>query len=212
MSKRPKSLVRPGQIRIIAGRWRGRRLEFPAVSGLRPTGDRLRETLFNWLMPDLPGARCLDLFAGSGALGLEAASRHAGAVVLVEKDAQACRALQQHCSTLQANTVMVAHCDALTWLQTSQAPGETFDIVFLDPPFDSGLLADSIAALQSGSWLAADALIYTESAVGQSLSALADAHWKLCRHRIFGAVDCRLYRHPGYSHAREPSPLIEQRD
>ncbi len=212
MSKRPNSFARPGQIRIIAGRWRGRRLEFPAISGLRPTGDRVRETLFNWLMPDLPGARCLDLFAGSGALGLEAASRHAGAVVLVEQNAQACRALQQHCSNLQANTVIVAHSDALTWLEANQALSEAFDIVFLDPPFDSGLLADSVAALESGNWLAADALIYTESAVGQNFTALADSHWELCRHRVFGSVDARLYRHPSHGHARESSPLIEQRD
>lgn len=209
---RPKSSVQPGQIRIIAGRWRGRRLVFPAVNGLRPSGDRVRETLFNWLMPEVAGARCLDLFAGSGALGLEAASRHAEAVVLIEKDARACQTLQQHCNALQANTVVVVHGDALTWLETNHVTGETFDIVFLDPPFGSTLLADSVAALESGNWLAPGALIYTECAAGQNPISFAAPQWELYRHRIFGSVDSRLYRRACDNLASAASPLIEQRD
>jgi len=132
-------------VRIIGGLWRGRRLPFPDVPGLRPTPDRVRETLFNWLGQRLTGLRCLDLFAGSGALGLEAASRGAAEVTLVEADARAFAALQAHCATLAATQVRLIRADALVWLKT-QPHGDSsgYDLIFLDPPFAAGLLAPAL--------------------------------------------------------------------
>jgi len=162
-----QSKPRRGQtnrLRIIAGRWRGRRLEFPAVEGLRPTPDRLRETLFNWLQGRLHGARCLDLFAGSGALGLEALSRGAGECVFVERDKRAAASLRQHCQRLQATARI--HCqDALECLQTPPAQ-PPFELVFLDPPFHRGLAQPCLQALIGNGWLAAHARIYLETEPG----------------------------------------------
>ena len=162
-----QSKPRRGQtnrLRIIAGRWRGRRLEFPAVEGLRPTPDRLRETLFSWLQGRLHGARCLDLFAGSGALGLEALSRGAGECVFVERDERAAASLRQHCQRLQATARI--HCqDALDWLQTPPAQ-PPFELVFLDPPFHRDLAQPCLQALIGNGWLAAHARIYLETEPG----------------------------------------------
>ena len=121
------------QLRIIGGQWRGRKLNFPDIDGLRPTGDRIRETLFNWLTGDLPASRCLDLFAGAGSLGLEALSRGASQVVLLEKHPQAASQLQAHLSTLNCSQGQAVQTDSLQWLANHQ--GEGFDIVFMDPPF-----------------------------------------------------------------------------
>ncbi|RLA42387.1 MAG: 16S rRNA (guanine(966)-N(2))-methyltransferase RsmD [Gammaproteobacteria bacterium] len=194
MSQQPKHRPQSRQVRIIAGQWRGRRLNFPDTAGLRPTGDRVRETLFNWLMPELPGARCLDLFAGSGALGFEAASRLAASVIMVEKNHQACRALQQHCENLSASTVDVVCEDALTWLNQNRFSAQSFDIVFLDPPFKSALLAQALQSLEYGNWLTPHTLIYTESENGQQPTCFTSENWELYRQRVFGAVDFRLYR------------------
>lgn len=194
MSNRRKNAAPGGQVRIIAGQWRGRRLNFPDVDGLRPSGDRVRETLFNWLQGDLPGAYCLDLFAGSGALGFEAASRQAARVVMVEQDIKAANALQQHRQKLAANTVDIIHQDALGWLKTNHPAGHAFDIVFLDPPFASTLFAEALQVLEEGLWLAPEALIYSESPVDQSHSNPFSQDWHLHRQRRFGAVDSRLYR------------------
>lgn len=132
------------RVRIIGGHYRRRLLSFPDSTGLRPTPDRVRETLFNWLGQDLPGWTCLDLFAGSGALGFEAASRGAGRVVMIEREAQAVRALEQNRTLLGANQAEILRADALAWLAGNR---ETFDLVFVDPPFDSGLAAPVLAAL-----------------------------------------------------------------
>ncbi len=148
-------------LRIIGGQWRGRKLRFADVPGLRPTPDRVRETLFNWLLPYLPGARCLDLFAGSGALGLEAASRGAGQVVLLDRAPQVVALLKEHIHGLQAQGVTAQQADALHWLQ-GPPPAQPFDIVFLDPPFHQGLLAPCCQALEVAGWLAAEARIYLE--------------------------------------------------
>ena len=127
-----------GKVRIIGGRWRGTRLGVPDVAGLRPTSDRVRETLFNWLMPVLPGARVLDLFAGSGALGLEALSRGAASAVLVERDPTLAAALRATAARLPGGeAATVAQADALTWLTSQPAGG--FDLAFVDPPFAAGL-------------------------------------------------------------------------
>ena len=132
------------RVRIIGGQYRRRLLEFPGSAGLRPTPDRVRETLFNWLGQDLPGWACLDLFAGSGALGFEAASRGAARVVMIERDAQALAALEKNRVMLEAAQVDVLRADALTWLANNR---ETFDLAFIDPPFDSGLAEQVLAQL-----------------------------------------------------------------
>ncbi len=148
------------QLRIIAGQWRGRRLSFPDVPGLRPTPDRVRETLFNWLQGRVAGARCLDLFAGSGALGLEALSRGAASAVFVERDPAAARSLRTHCEHLGA-TAQVDCRDALDWL--AQQPDQDFDLVFLDPPFHQDLALPCLRALSAAGWLRGQARIYLES-------------------------------------------------
>ncbi len=206
MANRLKSAAQTGQVRIIAGQWRGRRLGFPDVKGLRPSGDRVRETLFNWLQGELVGAHCLDLFAGSGALGFEAASRQAASVVMIEQNIRAFRALEQHCQTLGTDTVELIHQNALSWLKNTpvnSSSRQPFDIVFLDPPFDSDLLREAITALTDGNWLAPQALIYTESSLQQNNTqdqeseqeVLAGQHWQLHRHQNFSAVEVKLYRH-----------------
>jgi len=183
-----------GQVRIIAGQCRGRRINFPAVVGLRPTGDRLRETLFNWLTAELRGARCLDLFAGSGALGLEAASRGASDVILLELNNTAARALSDNIDLLDLKSARVFNADALNWLQQNASDSKPFDIIFLDPPFDSTLLSDTITALtQQGTLLAQDAMIYIEAPARQSLDFIPDS-WQLHRHKTAGDVTCYLYR------------------
>ncbi|MBN8779584.1 16S rRNA (guanine(966)-N(2))-methyltransferase RsmD [Thiobacillus sp.] len=130
------------RVRIIGGQYRRRLLDFPDGAGLRPTPDRVRETLFNWLGQDLPGWICLDLFAGSGALGFEAASRGAGRVVMIERDLKTTAALEKNRTVLGASRVDILRADALAWLANSQ---EAFDLIFVDPPFGSGL-AESVLA------------------------------------------------------------------
>jgi len=193
LSKPRKKTPSIGQVRIIGGRWRSRRLSFPAAPGLRPTGDRLRETLFNWLSPQLPGARCLDLFAGSGALGIEAASRGAAAVVLVERDSAVVAALKQNCTRLAATAIEIVHTEALAWLE---APGKAyppFDIVFLDPPFATDLVALAGQRLAADHWLAPGALIYVERAVN-SVGDRLPGNWRLLRTQPAGQVACHLYQ------------------
>lgn len=178
------------QVRVIAGRWRGRRLEFPDLPGLRPTPDRVRETLFNWLAPVLPGARCLDLFAGSGALGIEALSRGAAEVVLVERQPLAVRALRDNLVRLKAENAWVEMADALAWLRQPATP---FEIVLLDPPFGQGLLEPVCALLEQHDWLADTAWIYLEAEAELARSPLPD-HWAIHREKIAGAVSYRLAR------------------
>ena len=183
-----------GQVRIIGGQCRGRRISFPAVVGLRPTGDRLRETLFNWLTAELRGARCLDLFAGSGALGLEAASRGASEVILLELNPSAARALGDNIDLLGLKSAMVFNANALNWLQQNASDSKPFDIIFLDPPFNSTLLADTITALtQPSTLLAQEAMIYIEAPARQTLDFMPDS-WQLHRHKTAGDVTCYLYR------------------
>lgn len=149
----------PGKVRIIAGRWRGTRLDVPAVVGLRPTSDRVRETLFNWLMPHLPGARVVDLFAGTGALGLEALSRGAASVLLVERDPALVASLRAMLGRLQeSGGGKVAQGDALHVLATSDA---SFDIAFVDPPFAGALWSRVWPVLAPR--LATGALVYVEA-------------------------------------------------
>jgi 16S rRNA (guanine966-N2)-methyltransferase len=148
------------RLRIIGGIWRGRRLRFPPSPQIRPTPDRVRETLFDWLAARVPGARCLDLFAGSGALGLEALSRGAAQVTFVERDSVAAREIAARLAEWGAHAASVEHADARKFLE--RKPASRFDIVFLDPPFASTLLEEAAARLEQGDWLSDDALIYVE--------------------------------------------------
>lgn len=156
----------PGQVRIIAGTLRGSKLPVVDRPGLRPTSDRVRETLFNWLQPELPGARVLDLFAGTGALGFEAASRGAARVLMIERDPGLAASLREQAARLKAGAVQVVHADALAWLR--DAPAEAFDGVFLDPPFDAGVW--EAAASMLARRLAPSAWIYVETPAGRALS------------------------------------------
>ena len=161
-------------VRIIGGRHRGRKLPFAEMPGLRPTGDRIRETLFNWLQPVIEGARCLDLFSGSGALGMEAASRGAGRVVMVEQAGSVVRQLERNRELLGLDQIEIVRADALQFLEQPASP---FDIVFLDPPFDSDLLAPLCQRLTLG-WLADDARIYLEEDISRPFPELPeDWHW-----------------------------------
>lgn len=174
-----------GQVRIIAGQWRGRLLRFNATPGLRPTPNRIRETLFNWLGQTLPGYHCLDLFAGSGALGFEALSRGAARVVMVERLQATARQLQAHAHILQTTQAQVVQDDALHWLSRDR---QHFDLVFLDPPFDSDLLAQILPQLPQK--LNPGGLVYCESAAGVSESPL----WTLVRSARAGRVVYQLLR------------------
>jgi 16S rRNA (guanine966-N2)-methyltransferase len=180
-----------GQIRIIGGQWRGRKLPVPDSAGLRPTTDRVRETLFNWLAPDIQQARCLDCFAGSGALGLEALSRYAGSATLLELEKPVAQQLMQNLQTLKASNAQVIQTNALSWL--AQPGGEPYQIVFIDPPFRKGLLEQTLQLLESNRWLADDALIYVESEV-ENGTPLVPANWHLHREKVAGQVAYRLYR------------------
>ena len=183
----------PGRVRIIGGSLRNSRLQVPELPGLRPTPERVRETLFNWLAPVLEGARCLDLCAGTGALGIEACSRGASSVQFVERAARAAQALRENLVRLKVEAAQVSTLDAAAFLRgTAQA----FDVVFLDPPFASALWAELAHHLEAGGWLAANALIYVESArVG--VSGLP-ANWVTHREARAGQVRFALYRrwHP----------------
>lgn len=180
----------PGEVRIIGGQWRRTRLPVLDRPGLRPTPDRVRETLFNWLGQSLQGWRCADVFAGSGALGLEAASRAAASVVLCEQDRALVAQLRQHVQRLKATQVSIHAGDGLTWLQ--QQRGQGLDLVFLDPPFDGALFEPALQAaaqaIQPQGW------IYLEAP--RSWPAQELAAWGLAAHRFVqaGAVHAHLLR------------------
>lgn len=185
----PPSQTPSGSVRIIGGRWRGTRLPVPDRPGLRPTSDRVRETLFNWLMPVLSGARVLDLFAGSGALGLEAASRGAASVQLVETDPTLALALQAAAGRLGAtDQVAVQRADALAFLR--QHAGSRFDIAFVDPPFAAGLWAAVLELLPA--CLAEDAWLYLESPAAHAPELPPE--WGLHRENQTRDVRYALYR------------------
>ena|SRR5882757_4522381 len=175
-------------LRIIGGTWRGRRLRFPPQEEIRPTPDRVRETLFNWLGSRVPGARCLDLFAGSGALGLEALSRGAVQVTFVERDAVAVRELRARLVEWRAVGGQVEHNEALRFLGGTAQP---FDIVFLDPPFASGLLTQVARLLEDKHWVGANALIYVETGATGGLPPLPDT-WQVTKTKQAGAVGYHL--------------------
>ncbi len=178
-------------VRIIAGTWRGRRVAFPDIPGLRPTPDRVRETLFNWLQHAVAGARCLDLFAGSGVLGLEALSRGAKELVFVEQAVAASRTLQEQLTRLGGLPKgRVMEMGAARFLRS---PAQPFDIVFLDPPFGRGALAEYIPLLDAGQWLKEGALVYLENEKAEGVPPLP-AHWELLKSKSAGEVGYHLVR------------------
>lgn len=176
-------------LRIIGGAWRGRRFRFPAEAQIRPTPDRVRETLFNWLGPRVAGAKCLDLFAGSGALGLEALSRGASEAVFVDQDSAAMRELQARLTEWGGAAGRVERADALRYLKGTP---RSFDIAFLDPPFDSALLPQAANLLEKQGWLAPDALIYVEHAARDEPPRLPPS-WQLAKAKRAGEVGYHLY-------------------
>lgn len=178
-----------GSIRIIAGKHRGRKLPVLMADGLRPTTDRVKETVFNWLMPYMHKAHCLDCFAGAGSLGFEALSRGAEQVTLIELNKAAAKQLQTNKALLKADKLTIKHSDALKFL--SNKPEQTFDVVFIDPPFRQNLVSQTARLLTQG-WLNKQALIYVEmEAEGEQV--LPD-NWQLLKEKLAGQVVYRLYQ------------------
>lgn len=185
-----------GEIRIIAGKWRGRKLPVLNHQGLRPTTDRVKETLFNWLMPYIVDSHCLDCFAGSGSLGFEALSRQAQSVQFFELDHQVAKQLQVNLERLLHNSqcinANVQQGDSLQLLQqgNSQPP---YDIIFLDPPFHKNLLQPALELLNDPQWLTDGALIYIEKE--RSLTFTMPTNWQLLKEKNAGEVSFNLYRY-----------------
>lgn len=178
------------QLRIIGGSWRGRKFDFTPVEGLRPTSDRIRETLFNWLTPAIHGARCADLFAGSGALGMEALSRGAQHCDFVDTSNTAIRSISQHLDTLGA--MNCAHCHTMQAEHFLKSTHETYDIVFVDPPFDRQLAEPACLLLAQQQLLRPQALVYVETGSAHELGDMPH-NWNLHREKVSGGVASRLY-------------------
>ncbi|WP_344958581.1 16S rRNA (guanine(966)-N(2))-methyltransferase RsmD [Zobellella aerophila] len=186
--KKPSADI--GQIRLIGGQWRGRKLPVLNSEGLRPTSDRVKETLFNWLMFDVRGTVCLDLFAGSGSLGFEALSRGAQRLVMVEKEARVARQLELNLASLPGAEGKVINSDAQTYLA---GPPEPFDLVFLDPPFHQDLLSQVCTRLEQDGWLAPEARIYIEREQISNEPALP-GNWRRLKDKRAGQVSYQLYQ------------------
>lgn len=182
--------AQPGQFRIIGGKWRSRRLTFPAVEGLRPTPDRVRETLFNWLAQDIRGAQCLDLYCGSGALGLEALSRGAAFCTFIDGSAAAIKAIAQHLQLLNGEGRAITG-ELPSMLQTITAP---VDVIFLDPPYAIDSHNACLSELAKRNLLNDGCWIYCENASEKPLPTLIDG-CELHRHKKAGAVQYALFRY-----------------
>jgi len=193
-----KKSATKNQLRIIGGQWRGRKLPFADIEGLRPTPDRVRETLFNWLQPVIHGSRCLDLYAGSGALGLEALSRGAAEVTLLDTQNRITRQLTENCQHLKCNQAKIYSQNALDYL--SHSTHQPVDIVFIDPPYRKNLIEPSCQLLEKNGWLTAGAMIYIE--VEKELAGLpTPTNWELLRSKQAGQVSYHLLQR----HANEES-------
>lgn len=184
MSKRSQN-----SLRIIGGEWRGRKLSFAKVDAIRPTPDRVRETLFNWLAPMIRGANCLDLFTGSGALGFEALSRGAETVVMCDSNPKIIATLKENAELLKTPKGTYLQTDALSFLNRNT---QKFDLVFLDPPFDSDILKSCIAILVDKDLLNEDAMVYVETHSKDELPETPE-NWKLHRNKKAGGVAYSLY-------------------
>ena len=181
-----------GSVRIIGGKWRSRNLRFVSVDGLRPTGSRIRETLFNWLAPTIEGARCLDLFAGSGALCFEALSRGADCCVAIEANSQAVSELRHNQAQLTANNLDIVSGDCQKLLERGNT-AKPYDIIFLDPPFDMKLHKQASRLLISGNWLASKAQIYCEFQATEAQDL--PLSWRLIKDKIAGNVRYCLFEY-----------------
>lgn len=180
-----------GQLRIIAGEWRSRQFSFPMAPGLRPTPNRVRETLFNWLAPYVSGAKVLDLFTGSGALYLEALSRGASVALALDLNGEAIASLRKTLDTLKCATGQLLQTDTLRYLETQ--PATPFDLVFLDPPFSQNLLHPACTLLEDKGWLADNAWVYTESENPPSSLSMPGS-WRLHREQKAGQVYYALWQ------------------
>jgi len=190
MARSGKGAGKNSRLRIIGGQWRGRRLSFTPAEGLRPTTDRVRETLFNWVALQLPGARCADLFAGSGALGLEALSRGASHCDFVDTSDRALTQIHQHLLLLGADAAGCCHTtSALHFLQTAS---QKYDLVFIDPPFGGALVQPVCALLAENDLLAQGALVYVETALHDPPPDTPPG-WSLHRDKAAGGVAYRLF-------------------
>ncbi len=179
------------QLRIIGGEWRGRKLRFPDAPNLRPTPDRVRETVFNWLAPMIHGARCLDLFAGSGALGLEALSRGAAFTTFVDSHKKVTQSLRAHLDLLNCNNkAQVLQLDGVKYLQ---GQAEQYDLVFLDPPYHLDFMQKVVPLLEDNNWLADNAMLYLEIEKRQSLPELPE-NWQLLKEKTAGEVNYFLFQ------------------
>ncbi len=186
-----KHKSRPGRLRIVAGKWRGRLLPVVDQAGLRPTSERVRETLFNWLSEEIVGSRCLDLFAGSGALGLEALSRGASYVLMIDTVGAVTQVLKESATSLAADNVVIETIDAATLLE--RVPDNPFDIVFLDPPYSDDLLEHVALLLQSNGWLRPQSLVYVECDKKQPIPSLPE-NWRIEKDKVAGNVRYMLVR------------------
>ncbi|AWB66572.1 16S rRNA (guanine(966)-N(2))-methyltransferase RsmD [Saccharobesus litoralis] len=185
-----KKATQSGTVRIIAGLWKGKKLAVLDSQGLRPTTDRVKETLFNWLMFDVADNRVLDCFAGSGSLGFEALSRGAAHVTLIEKDKQAARQLTQNADLLNPNALQVIHNDSLQFIAQNK---QAYDLVFIDPPFRCGLAEKTIQALVDNQALNNQALVYVETEK-ELASPFWPEDWQLIKEKNAGQVSCRLFK------------------
>ena len=178
-------------VRIISGKYKSRKIIFPDRPGIRPTGNRIRESLFNWIQADIVNSRCLDLFSGSGALGIEALSRGAKMTTFIESDFETANYLENNLQTLNAANGMVVRANAISWLE-SQKNIEPFEFVFLDPPFKKNLLLDSISLLESNYMITDNGKIYIETEVENNLRQLPP-NWRLRQKKQAGRVSYCLY-------------------
>lgn len=183
------------EVRIIAGKWRGRKIQFPSVIGLRPTPNRIRETLFNWLLPYIQDAYCLDLFSGSGSLCFESLSRGAAHVLSLEKDHDAYQALRRNADRLKADDMEIIQKDALLWLTERPIVPPTFDIIFVDPPYALKALSKCFALLENHGCLKLDSLIYFESDVPLESLTIPEA-WEILKKKKAGSVYYYLTKRP----------------
>ncbi|WGE89442.1 16S rRNA (guanine(966)-N(2))-methyltransferase RsmD [Actinobacillus arthritidis] len=179
-----------GEVRVIAGLWRGRKLPVLNAEGLRPTTDRVKETLFNWLMNDVAGSRCLDCFAGSGSLGIEALSRQAQAVVFLEKFTNAANLLKNNLTSLKTTNGTVINADTLQYL-AQKNPEQGFEVIFVDPPFHHGFVPKVLKLLAENQWLADNALIYVETEKNHPSLELPN-NWQIIKEKTAGQVISRL--------------------
>ena len=192
------------KLRIIGGQWRGRKLEFANLPGLRPTPDRIRETLFNWLAPDLADARCLDLYCGSGALGFECLSRGAASVTMVDQAPAVEQCIARNRTLLSCEQMQFVRADALAWLRETKFAAP-YDIVFVDPPYQQMLLAPTLAALQHSHAIREGSWIYTEAP--RQLAIPAPTQWDLHRDKQAGNNRYCLFYVQSHAIAVCPTPL-----